>query len=409
MSNRPSPSSISEEIREAKSLLTSVNFVTATTSFLVATYERSPYTRVKLTLTFPDGYPSNPLIAMVESNSGGGGGGVIIPPGLKKKIEKELNSLALEKARRDGEQESEQIRHVLERLISFINTNLFVPCWKELKKCIDLMQPQSTISILSESKGRIRLTLHDAAYHYKCTITIDPAYPDYSAATGGKSCLLQVQSSNFPSYIENMITTQAQEIVLRMQSGQSYDRALVLSNPTKAPNETELNTKEQCDSEKHNNSIKPKKEETEQEWKVEESNRLAVYYDGLSYGGTITPQPSLLSLVSFLIREVQRLVSHTCPGCNERVLPSNPEELSSSQFKSKMQPMRTYCGCWYHKSCLHTILTEPPFGLVECPTVDCDGQRIYHPNWSTDTKQLEKEWTAKQARLREIEDTMSFF
>ena len=352
---------------------------------------------------------------MVHSNSGGG---VIIPPGLKKKIEKELNGLALEKARWDGEQEFDQVRLVLERLISFINTNRFVPCWKELKKCIDLMQQisaipnsakHSTLSILSESKGTIRLTLHAAAYYYKCTITIDPAYPDYSAATGGKSCLLQVQSSNFPSYIENMITSQAQEIVLRMQSGQSYDRALVLSNPTKAPNDLELNTKEHCNCEKYNNSIKPKKEVTEQEWKVEETKRLAVYYDALSYGGTITPQPSLLSLVSFLIREVQRLVSHTCPGCNERVLPSNPEELSSSQFKSKMQPMRTHCGCWYHKSCLHTILTEPPFGLVKCPTVDCDGQRIYHPNWSTDTKQLEKEWTAKQARLREIEDTMSFF
>jgi len=159
-------------------------------------------------------------------------------------------------------------------------------------------------------------------------------------------------------------------------------------------------------------SIKPKKEETEQEWKVEENKRLAGYYDvqhDIPLGGTITPQPSLLPLISFLVREMQRLVSHICRGCKERVFPANPEELLSSKNNLKMQPMRTYCGCWYHKSCLNTILTEPPFGMLQCPTVGCGGQRVYHPDWSTDVKQLEKEWAAKQAKLREIEDTMSFF
>ena len=145
---------------------------------------------------------------------------------------------------------------------------------------------------------------------------------------------------------------------------------------------------------------------------MEENKRLAGYYDvqhDIPLGGTITPQPSLLPLISFLVREMQRLVSHICRGCKERVFPANPEELLSSKNNLKMQPMRTYCGCWYHKSCLNTILTEPPFGMPQCPTVGCGGQRVYHPDWSTDVKQLEKEWAAKQAKLREIEDTMSFF
>lgn len=412
MSNSPS-SSISDEIREAKALLTSVNFITATTAFLVATYERSPYTRVKVTLTFPDDYPSKPLIATIDPNSGGG---VTIPPGLKKKIENGLNNLALESAMRDNTQQFNQVRLVLQSLISFINNNLFIPCWKELRACIELMQQlpssssskQSTLCILNESNGTIRLTLHDAAYYYKCIITIDPAYPDYSAATGGKACFLQMQSTNFPIFIENMITSQAQDIVLRIQAGQSYERALLLSNPIKAPKDLELTT----DGTNQLILIKPQKEETEQEWKIEENKRLAGYYDvqhDIPLGGTINPQPSLLALVSFLVREVQRLVSHTCPGCKDRVLPGNREEMSLPKLKLKMQPMRTYCGCWYHKSCLNTILTEPPFGLLQCPTVDCGGQRVYHPDWSTDVKQLEKEWAAKQAKLREIEDTMSFF
>jgi len=239
MSNQPPPSSISNEIREAKALLTSVKFITATTAFLVATYERSPYTRVKVTLTFPDDYPSKPLIATIDPNSGEG---VTIPPGLKKKIEKDLNHLALENAMRDNTQQQQfnQVRLVLERLTSFINNNLFIPCWKELRACVELTQQlpssalstsakQSTLCILSESKGTLRLILHEAEYYYKCTITIDPAYPDYSAATGGKACLLQMQSTNFPTFIENMITSQAQDIVLRMQAGLSYERVLMLT------------------------------------------------------------------------------------------------------------------------------------------------------------------------------------
>lgn len=112
MSNQPPPSSISNEIREAKALLTSVKFITATTAFLVATYERSPYTRVKVTLTFPDDYPSKPLIASIDPNSGEG---VTIPPGLKKKIEKDLNNLALENAMRDNTQQQQfnQVRLIL--------------------------------------------------------------------------------------------------------------------------------------------------------------------------------------------------------------------------------------------------------------------------------------------------------
>ena len=36
-------------------------------------------------------------------------------------------------------------------------------------------------------------------------------------------------------------------------------------------------------------------------------------------------------------------------------------------------------------------------------------EHAQHHNLSTDTEQLEKEWAAKQARMREIEDTVSFF
>eukprot|EP00571_Detonula_confervacea_P001435 CAMPEP_0172323434 /NCGR_PEP_ID=MMETSP1058-20130122/48732_1 /TAXON_ID=83371 /ORGANISM="Detonula confervacea, Strain CCMP 353" /LENGTH=483 /DNA_ID=CAMNT_0013039429 /DNA_START=76 /DNA_END=1527 /DNA_ORIENTATION=- len=479
------PSSISEEISEAKNLFPSVRVITATHSFLIATYERSPYTRMKMTLTFPEGYPSHSLIVNIDQDA-------VVPPGLKKKLEKEMNSLASQKAERA---QFDQIRYVWEHMVSFIDGNLFVPCWKELKKCVDLVQnsnaptkttantKQSTLSIVSESKGKIRLTLHNEAYYYKCTITIDPAYPDYSAATGGKSCLLQVQSTNFPSPIETMLTTQAQEIVRRMQEGLSSERALNMSNPIKVPKDFHLNTAEFKEgnmsrltnetiqnikhdtealkrvSDLHNKEASAvrapggyvnkkalakerkdarrtihkiteaeraadlKAEEKEREWKLEEKKRLVGYYDlyDVPAGGTIVPQPSLFVLVTFLVDRVKGLVLQQCPCCEKRVLPVNPDELNSmyvsssmstnkdkqaSKLKKKMIPMHTYCGCWYHKSCLHTFITEPPFGL-ECPTINC-GKRVFHPHWPGDIKQMERDWAARQARMREVEDAMMF-
>mmetsp|Transcript_12402 Transcript_12402/g.25221 ORF Transcript_12402/g.25221 Transcript_12402/m.25221 type:complete len:345 (-) Transcript_12402:25-1059(-) len=170
-------------------------------------------------------------------------------------------------------------------------------------------------------------------------------------------------------------------------------------------------------------------EEKERAWKLEEKKRLTGYYElyNVQEGGTIEPQPSLFVLVTFLVEKIRGLVEEICPCCKERVLPVDPAELNAmyggsshnddngnksvanhhpKHTKKKKKPMRTYCGCWYHKCCLNTLLTEPPFGL-SCPNKDC-GQRVFHPDWPSDIKQLEREWAAKQARKREIEDAMMF-
>ena len=430
-----------------------------------------------MTLTFPDGYPSNPLIINIDQDA-------IVPPGLKKKMEKELAELVKGKA---AHSQYDQVRAAWEYITSFIDTNLFVPCWRELKKCVDLVQSfntdktsntkekTSTISVL-ESKAKIILNLHNEAYYYKCSIIIDPAYPDYSAA--GKSCLLKLTSTNFPSVIETMLTCQAQEIVRRMQEGLTQDRALIMSNPIRLPKNFHLNkdddigksrilTKDTIKDIKHDtetlkkvsdlrskesNSVpnghsgyqdhkalaKERKDarrnihklteveraadeklaEKEKEWRLEEKKRLEGYYDlyDVPTGGTISPQPCLFVLVKFLVDKIRGLVHEICPCCKERVLPVDPSELNSmyspnspdkkKSTKKKMKPMRTYCGCWYHKPCLNTLLTEPPFG-IECPNPRCR-RRVFHPDWPGDIKQLEREWAAKQAKQREIEDAMMF-
>ncbi|KAL7435468.1 hypothetical protein ACHAXM_004669 [Skeletonema potamos] len=480
-----SHNSIQEEVAEAQSMFPAVSVLISTSSFLIATYQRTPYTRIKMTITFPSGYPTHHLIVSIDQDA-------VVPPGLKKKLEKELNNVSLE-------QPTQQVRAVWERFVSFVDTNLFLPCWKELRQCVEMVQKSDTVAVTSkstpnklkqkqstitlyESKGKIKLSLHNEAYYINCFITIDPCYPDFSAATGGKSCLLELRSTNFPETITNMFMTQAQDIVRRMQEGLSSEKAMNLSNPVKVPKNFHLNidefkekyktslTKDTISNIKHDTEAlkkvtdlrnkessavrspgdngyvdhkalakerkdarraiqkltddekaeDQKLEEKELAWKLEEQKRNAGYYDVyIPTGGTITPQPSLYVLVTFLIQKVKGLVVETCPCCNKRVLPVCPDKLesiysSSSSGKSdkqtkemrKMKPYRTYCGCWYHKSCLNTLLTEPPFG-IECPNFNY-GRRVFHPEWPGDVKQLEREWAAKQARMREVEDAMMF-
>eukprot|EP00956_Cyclotella_meneghiniana_P010268 scaffold14174_cov46-Cyclotella_meneghiniana.AAC.4 len=439
------PTSITSETAEAHSIFPSIKVLTSTPSFLIATYERTPYTRIKFTLTFPDGYPSHPLIVNIDQDA-------VIPPGLKKKLEKEISAVVKQKA---DHSQYDQVRAVYERITSFIDTNMFVPCWRELKKCVDLVQSfntdtvktanqkPSTISLM-ESKGKILLNLHNESYYYNCCIIVDPSYPDFSG--DGKSCLLQVKSTNFPSVIETMLTSQAQEIVRRMQEGLTQERALAMSNPIRLPKNfhlhqddndngkshaltkdtimdikhdtetlkkvSELRSKEsgavpngQGGYQNHKVMAKERKDarrnihklteaeraaddkliEKEMEWKLEEKKRLEGYYD--LYNGTFSPQPCLYVLVKFLVDKIRGLVEETCPCCKERVLPKDPSELKSmyghsnnpsdkkdKAKKKKMKPMRTYCGCWYHKPCLNTFLTEPHFPKYH--------SKIFSQSWS---------------------------
>jgi len=154
----------------------------------------------------------------------------------------------------------------------------------------------------------------------------------------------------------------------------------------------------------------------DEDWEKQEQARMEGY--SIPDYADAEPQPSLLSLVTFLEQKIQGLPDEVCPICNEPALPSDPSVLKAlydtqnsdkqarKQAKRK-RPVRTYCGCWYHFACLDKFMTEPPFGAA-CPTPNC-GRRVYHPEWSADIKELERGWAMKQARQREIEDAAMCF
>jgi len=390
-----------------------------------------------------------------------------------------------------------------------VNYNKFLPCWKELKQCINLIQKkeeshdnngknnngnnghpttsslqqqnQSMISII-ESKAKIKLKLVNNQYYYQCTIMIDDNYPTTSSTnlqSYGQPCVLSSISTNLPSKIEKMISSQGKELVRRMQDGMNQDDALRFSNPIKDPrgidhlhgsnkkNEVRVrlthdklkglkedietlsrvrdlrevdsavmqgngtmkanNARDRKDARRTIKKITVEEqvkdlniEEQEKQWQKEEEARMAGYniseYDGSN------PQPSLLPLVMFLRDKIKRLPMELCPSCKTRVLPSDPKELemlymSASECKTDKEkktrraakarrPMRTYCGHWWHHSCLNKYMVEPPFGL-SCPAPNCE-RRVYHPDWPDDIKQLERSWAGEQARLREIADAAMF-
>lgn len=63
------PTSIQEEINDAEQSYPQIHLQSKTTSFVSGSYERTIYTRVKFTLTFPDNYPDHALIVDIASVS----------------------------------------------------------------------------------------------------------------------------------------------------------------------------------------------------------------------------------------------------------------------------------------------------------------------------------------------------
>ena len=410
-----SPANIAEAVSALQKKYPKITVVSSTNSFLTATYQRTPkaHVKVKVTLTFPDGYSttssSTPMVAGIE--------GVTIAPGLKKKLEKELGELC--KGQEEGTTKStfHQIDTVLNRLVEFIDTNRFVPCWKELRQVVELINNKSNESSsakpdtigLNESKGLIRLTFHpsNGKYHYKCSIVIDPAYPNTTELVDyGKACKLKMDSTNIPAPIEQVITSQAEELVRRLQDGMSEQQALIMSNPVHLPLAT------------NNNSSSSSTEETPAEiWQREESARLRYYnISGGPYDGS-RPKSSLLCLVTFLRRTIYHIIVEAiCPLCHEKCIPVDPEELAllykvkAIQAKRRRRPCRVHCGHWYHTGCMDQVMTEPPFGIgATCCSDNCDKQ-LYHPDWPLEAAaNREQLYHQRQAKEREIADAADCF
>jgi hypothetical protein len=421
-------SSLTEEVTELRQQFPKVQLQSATHDFLTAGYQRTPYAHVKVTLTFCQDYPSKPCIVSVQQQQHQQDHPYGVPKGLAKKLETDLGNVA---ERHKGTHQ--QVVAVFAHLVTFVDTNLFVPCWKELRQVVDLQRPNK----LDETKGYMKIRLVGGEYYYSCSITVDKGYPNtQSILDYGKPCQLTMDATNLPQQIEKLLTIQARNLVKRMQDGMSAEQALNYSNPIQGPttdanvNINEASQKANTSSTAHvrkearrqnqkNASSETQADEQLEQWQLQEQNRLQTY-DIPEYDGS-NPQPSLLSLVTFLHNMMDQLPQKTCACCSKTVMLSNPKDLAAlfakkpekmtpSQLQTrkqarKLRPMRTSCGCWYHYACLDTYMTAPPFG-ASCPSCE---RPVFHPDWSGNRAELERAWGQTQARQREIQDAAMFF
>eukprot|EP00977_Amphora_coffeiformis_P005267 scaffold1123_cov168-Amphora_coffeaeformis.AAC.35 len=325
----------------------SIQLVSTTRDFVTFKYERTPYVKAKVSLRFPEGYPtSSNLLVTVEG----------LVPGLNKKLVREM-----EQQCQIGQS---QIQPVTRYLTHFLDTNLFVPCWKEVRKLVDLskQQPQRNndetrfaLVSLQETKGILRVKFTRDSYFVEGKIVVNPGYP--STTTLENPLEWKLLKTNFPSDLsESILVQQIKRFVRCMQDGVAEQDAWPHSNPLFL-------------QEKPGEPL-----------------------------GDGEPIPSVLPLVNVLRTKVMTLPKTPCPGCQKDLLGSpNPSK--------KRLPIGSACGCWYHFECLEKFLSEPPFGTSPCPAC---ARQASHPDWS-DRAELERKYAQRQAQQRALDDVAMMF
>ncbi|GMI08687.1 hypothetical protein TrLO_g12664 [Triparma laevis f. longispina] len=363
----------------------------STLTFIRVKIFHSRYRKIRSNLTFPEDYPKEQLV--VEITSQGDKGRLGIPVGLKKKLEVEAMEACkkvLEGGRKEVKPDDEltpensQVLAACFYLKSFLDSNRFVSCWKELKQTASLVTAGRNTIRMSDSTGIILVNFISLPYTYSAQLSIDEGYPSTLLnEVDPLPIKIKVKSTNFPHVIETMITKQAIELVRRCCQGRDPVQALQMSNPIRAPRgfvmpagedrsaritrdtikdlerdrETLLkmkklkdvdqakqahnhkaalnSTKERKDARRELNKLAHKEIERDDELEKKMSQAeidRAKLETGWQDDGD--PVPSLLPTVNFLIDSIVKFQQGTCPVCNEMVLPKNPEDLKRLFEKS---------------------------------------------------------------------------
>jgi len=402
---------------------------------------RTAYSRVQLRVLYTAKYPEEPPVVELSSPT--------LPKMLLRNKEKEC----LEKCRAEAQGKA-HIPVIYSLIHRFIQTNLFVPCWKEIKQVMMLCEGKGHIGA-DEKEGLLHLKLQIGPYRQSIKIRVPPEYPEEGVS-------LEFCSSNFPSDVVFMFQAQASEIVRRSVAGMSPEAARSGSNPIELPpalggggsgGASSVVGKKASDSisaraltssnlkalkhdigvlkqisdlrertqhhHKHVYSVKANAERREarkdlrrlareegekdlEDERLVREQEQAEMLALLKLKASDTAQPSLLPVASFIIEDYAvRLPQEKCQACKLPVLhPDNPVDTSMTNPRSNHRPVRTYCGHWLHWHCLDKWLTTPPF-IRMCPVCE---RRVWHPDWPSDHKQLEKAYAMKQARERECND-----
>jgi len=429
---------IKEDLAFIKEYVTPAAIMTLSKEYVNIVIIRTQYARVHFRVCYTADYPYE--LPTLELSS------PTLPLPLLQNKEKEC----LENAR--PLLGKSLMRALYEPIYKFIHTNMFIPCWKEMKQISTLCEGKGKIGA-DEKEGVVMLKLSCCQYKHTVKLKVPFNYPE----DGVK---VEFLNSNFPEDMQYMFQSQVDEIVRRCAAGSTLEQALQVSNPIKfaesaskittatprLTSNTLLNLKHDVNvlkqisdlrvatttgsktkyvtqvNAEHREARRDLRKLARAESAADQEQHKAILEleqdemkDLVKGKASETAQPSLFAAARFLVEDFAcRLPLELCQACKKSVLTEQPdsEKVQDAAYntskarraRDNAKPMRTFCGHWLHFQCLNEWLTTPPFVRM-CPVC---ARRIWHPDWPEDHKQLEKAWQANEARKREMCDVSDF-
>ena len=148
-----------------------------TESFINVTVMRTAYARVNLVILYGEGYPLTPVKVELSSAT--------LPPPLLRNKEAECMAAATDcigKFQEEGNRNG-QVAVVYNLIYDFIQENLFIPCWREIKRVLTLFEEGAEKKgdnkiAADEKKGMLTVRLKCQGYFQSFKLTVDEMYPE---------------------------------------------------------------------------------------------------------------------------------------------------------------------------------------------------------------------------------------
>lgn len=448
---------ILEDAAFVRANLPDAAILTLTYEFVSVTVMRTPYARIQLRIQYTEKYPHDIPIVELSSPS--------LPLPLLRNKEKECAEKAAEHLG------AAQFQSIYEHIHSFIHSNMFVPCWKEMKQVATLCEGKGKVSA-DDNEGLIQLQLKCGKYRQVFKIKVPADYPE----TGPS---VEFANSNFPVDIQIMFKAQVEEIVRRCEAGFSGEDLALGSNSAKMLHNSSgggnSSSKISSDNSGQKSTAAAVLAKQKMQHQPQQAHQITTQglkdmkrgidvlkqMSDLRVAATHTDSRKYCKEVDAEKREARkglRRLAKAEATLDEALLKQMLEE-EENEMKALMQRKTSdtaqpslfhtvrFLVCDYvHRlplepcqSCSTLVLPEEPAGagaergphrpvrtfcghwlhhdcldawLTQPPFIRqcpvCD-RRIWHPDWPEDHKQLEKAWQVKEARQREMDDVMDCF
>jgi ubiquitin-protein ligase len=186
---------ITQDIAFVQSQCLPSAIVTLSRIFITVQIMRTPYARIQLRVQFTDSYPtSSPIVDLTSPT---------LPPALLRNKEKECKALAESEA--PG---AAQFATIYRHVHSFVQSNMFVPCWKEMKQVAThfTSNPPSTSAdqgkgtVAADDKtGVLKIKISKGNYKLTVVITVPTGYPAQGVTIAFLDCNFtpEVKSSGY--------------------------------------------------------------------------------------------------------------------------------------------------------------------------------------------------------------------